>query len=45
MLTIIRSFFNFASAEQAPSLEFTDFLNQFVLVVVDKYHLIDSQKG
>ena len=43
--TIIRSFHNFASAEQALSPEFTDFVNQFALVVVDKYHFIGSQNG
>ena len=34
--TIIRSFYNFTSDERAPLPEFTDFLNQFPLVVVDK---------
>ena len=42
--TIIRSCYYFASAEQVLSPEFTDFLNQFALVVVDKYQFIDSQK-
>ena len=45
MPAIIRSFYNFACAEQALSPEFTDLRNQFALVVVDKYHFIDSQKG
>ena len=43
--TIIRSFYNFASPEQAVSLEFTDLLDKFALAVVDEYHFIDSQNG
>ena len=35
--TNIRSFYNFGAAERALSPEFTDFLSQFALVVVDKY--------
>ena len=38
--TIVKSFYNFASAVKSLSPEFTDLLmiNEFALVVVDEYH-------